>query len=196
MNGVSVRVAGLVLRRVGAAQAAAHGLAVVLVGIAASAEGRAWDGSFLATVLGGWSLAAGGVALLGGAWATAAARRERVALALACAGATPWAWVVWALAVGACVGGVAAAFATSDAPAELAGGWVRGEAGWWRDGAPWPDVPGGAVGPPRPRWTGQLAPVFGASGAGLGAALGGRAPALLVIAFAVTWIALEALARA
>lgn len=136
------------------------------------------------------SLAAAALTLLGAALATARARDDGTVRGLAACGVSPLVFVVTSALFGGAIG-VGATFAGAEDPTTPPPGvFVRGDGGWWRDGAPFPDVLGTPVGPPPPpagpdpaiALTGLAA---GAAGAALGlrGARGGaiRAAAALVV---------------
>lgn len=167
----------LLVRRVGGALLSAQlggVLVLVLATLAEHGGDDAW-GELRARVPSAASLAAGALALLGGALACGRALRDGTVRGLAACGVSEAAFV-WAAAAFGVPCGLAARWAAGVGGSEPTATYpVRGLGGWWIDGVALPDVTGGIVGPPPepagPGWALAATPVMAAA---LGAVVGLR----------------------
>jgi hypothetical protein len=182
----------VVAARVGGGVVAAQAAGVLVLVVATLAERGAGDvlAELAARVPPAASLAAGALTLLGAALAVARARDDGTARGLAACGVSPLIFVVTASLFGGAVGAGAAVAGADSESAPPPGAFARGEGGWWRDGASFPDVPGTAVGaPPTPGGPDGAIVLTGLAAGAAGAALGLRrarggalgAAALLVV---------------
>jgi hypothetical protein len=132
-----------------------------------------------------WAQVAAVLGLVGAWAATLRLRNQGVVLGLGTLGVSPYVLLL-AGALAASFGGVLASEATDSAEPVAPHAWVRGDAGWIRDGQAWPDERGGAVRPLPPIARSAVADALDAGAAGAcGAAVGlfgGPVTALLAAA--------------
>lgn len=186
----------LLLRRHLRAAALAHlgGVGVLALVVLVEAGDRGGLAALLTQLPPLWARAAAPLALVAAARCTTRARRDGVVLALGSFGVSPLAWLFAGAAVGALAGGAAALVPPPLAPASLR--WVRGDGGWFLDGRPIPDHPGGVVLHLLPETLPAWAPPAVAAGAAtLGAALGLKAGALTMLTATGTLLVAGALAE-
>lgn len=141
-----------------------------------------------------WVAAVAPLALVAGALAAARARRQGVVLALGCLGIPATTWIAAAFVAGALAGAGAALLPPEALAPALP--WVRGEGGWYFEGLPVPDLPGGNVSPvPPPRPPVWAPPALAAGAAALGAATGLRSGVLGTLVATGSIIVADALVR-
>lgn len=192
------RASWLLLRRVGAGMLVAHvggaGLFALAVAVEAAEEPVP---RLLATIAARvpevWGRAAAVLSLLGAALAAFRLRRDGGVLGLGACGVAP-ASVIWVAALLGLLAGAAVLGTTGASEADPE--WARGRGGWWHEGVAWPDVPGGAVAPPRAVERAPAAALAsGAAAAALGGGLGLYAGPFAALLLAASLLISEGLCR-
>ena len=152
-------------------------------------------GALFARVPALWAQAAGVLGCVGVAVATLRLRRRGVVLALGTLGVDPRTLLVAGALVAGVAGG-AAALVEQGAPAVAPTAWERGDGGWIRGGAAWPDADGGVVRRrPAPERHRALDLVNAAAAGACGAALGLWAGAGPVIVLSALLLVVDGVAR-